>query len=607
MQLEHSRNRRPSRVKQSVRRSGPRTPVARLSSAQGGTPLERDVRTTMEAGLGADFSSVRIHTGRTAQEAAESLHATAYTVGRDVAFARGSYAPGSAEGRELLAHELTHVVQNGGGPNPAVGSAGPISVSEPTDATEREARDAARAVASGRTFRVTRSAGAQEAARCGGTTHPGCPCAQDDEPPLSVQRQTLTPPRTGQQRREENNAPLAEIQGLPMYDLLPRLAKLAEKVLSDEEAGRLVGGPRLVLAMQTVRAKMQRDLEFLLREKKRVETLPRDQIADIVNFLWGPNVGTSTALVNTDLEMDPIIAPPAGVRLPGEAARAGDGGITVDDESGPQGISDFEEDLPENRSRISGVVLDPETREIIGYRTSHADGISRLVDREGNFVVDAGAAVGVESEGLGPLDYVPTPSGVGKGAAGVGAKLLVKGALKKGAAAGGKVTLGAVLKMKNVAKAVAKKAISPHAEGKAFIQAIRFGKKRVSRTLSVEAAESLAKKFDKGRPVIAAEMNKRGVIGPFNSFSVFTRGHGGAYQAHHIIEQSVLKHLGHDVQKAPSIILTTGQHSPISTALAKKIPKDELEHMTKKEILDSYRKVYKGMPEWIAEVERYLE
>ncbi|WP_416566443.1 hypothetical protein [Nocardia testacea] len=408
------------------------------------------------------------------------------------------------------------------------------------------------------------------------------------------------------QRRGENNAPLAEIQGLPMYDLLPRLAKLAEKVLSDEEAGGLVGGPRLVLAMQTVRAKMQRDLEFLLREKKRVETLPRDQIADIVNFLWGPNVGTSTALVNTDLEMDPIIAPPASVRLPGEAARAGDGGITVDDESGPQGISDFEEDLPENRSRISGVVLDPETKEIIGYRTFHADGISRLVDREGNFVVDAGAAVGVESEGLGPLDYFPTPSGVGKGAAGVGAKLLVKGALKKGAASGGKVTLGAILKMKNVAKSVAKKAISPNAEGKAFIQAIRSGQ-RVGRTLSVEAAESLAKKFDKGMPVIAAEMNKRGIIGPFDSFSVFTRGHGGAYQAHHIIEQSVLKHLGHDVQKAPSIILTAGQHSPISTALAKKIPKDELEHMTKKEILNLYRKVYKDMPEWLAEVERYLE
>lgn len=315
------------------------------------------------------------------------------------------------------------------------------------------------------------------------------------------------------QRREENNAPLAEIQGLPMYDLLPRLARLGEQVLRDEEAGGLVGGPRLVLAMQTVRAKMQRDLEFLLREKNRVETLPRDQIADIVNFLWGPSVGTSIALVNTDLEMEPIIAPPASVRLPGEPAHAGDGGIVVDDESGPQGISDFEEDLPENRNRISGVVLDPETREIIGYRTFHADGISRLVDREGNFVVDAGVAIGVESEGLGPLDYVPTPSGVGKGAAGVAAKLLVKGALKKGTATGGKVTLGVILKMRSVAKAVAKKAISPNAEGKAFIQAVRSGQ-RVSRTLSVEAAESLTKKFDKGAPIVASELNKRGIIGP---------------------------------------------------------------------------------------------
>ncbi|WP_406224104.1 DUF4157 domain-containing protein [Streptomyces canus] len=145
MRLEHPQNRRPSRTKQSVRRSGPRTQVARLLSGQGGTPLEPDVRTMMEAGLGADFSSVRIHTGQTAQEMAESLHATAYTVGGDVAFARGSFAPGSAEGRELLAHELAHVAQNGVGPTPAAGSARTLSVSEPTDATEREARDAARA------------------------------------------------------------------------------------------------------------------------------------------------------------------------------------------------------------------------------------------------------------------------------------------------------------------------------------------------------------------------------------------------------------------------------------------------------------------------------
>ncbi|MEV6235518.1 hypothetical protein [Lentzea sp. NPDC051838] len=408
------------------------------------------------------------------------------------------------------------------------------------------------------------------------------------------------------QRSEENGVVLGKIQGLAMYDLLPRLAKLDEAVLRDEEAGRAVGGPRLVLAMQTVRAKMQRDLEFLIREKKRVETLPRDQIADVVNFLWGPNVGTSTALVNTELEMEPIIASPDSVQLPGEPPHGHDGGIIMDDESGPQGISDFEEDLPANRGRISGVVLDPETKEIIGYRTFHAEGISRLVDREGNFVVDAGAAVGVESEGLGPLDYVPTPGGAAKGAAGVGAKLIVKGALKKGAAKGTKVTLGLILKMKAVAKNVAKKAISPNAEGKAFIKAVNAGD-RVSRTLSCEAAETLVKKFDKGQPVMAAALNRRRVIGPFESFAVFTRGHGGKYQAHHIIEQAVLKHLGHDLQKAPSIILSSAQHTKISAVLADTIVKDELEHMTKQQILARYRKAYKGMPDWIAEVELYLK
>ncbi|MER5384406.1 DUF4157 domain-containing protein [Streptomyces sp. NPDC002688] len=194
MRLERARDLRTDRVNRSVRRSKPHTHVARLLSGQGGARLEPDVRAVMEASLGADFSSVRVHTGQTAQESAQLLHATAYTVGRDVAFARGTFAPRSAAGQELLAHELAHVVQNGAGTGPVGRSVGSLSVSEPTDATEREAREAARAVASGRTFRVTRSAAAQEVARCGGTTHPGCPCAED-ESPLFVQRQVMAPPR----------------------------------------------------------------------------------------------------------------------------------------------------------------------------------------------------------------------------------------------------------------------------------------------------------------------------------------------------------------------------------------------------------------------------
>jgi hypothetical protein len=61
--------------------------------------------------LGRDFSDVKIHTGPEADRAAKSVRAKAYTLGKHVVFAEGTYAPDSPEGRRLLAHELVHVVQ----------------------------------------------------------------------------------------------------------------------------------------------------------------------------------------------------------------------------------------------------------------------------------------------------------------------------------------------------------------------------------------------------------------------------------------------------------------------------------------------------------------
>lgn len=158
------------------RGAGSRARVARVLSGRDGVSLEPGVRAVMEARLGADFSRVRIHTGQVAQEAARSLDATAYAVGSDVAFARGAFDPRSAKGRQTLAHELAHVAQNGGvaeGGRSAV--PGPLSVSEPTDTSERQASDAARAVVSGGSYQVTRSL-------------PGRPCV-GGEPALHVQRQ----------------------------------------------------------------------------------------------------------------------------------------------------------------------------------------------------------------------------------------------------------------------------------------------------------------------------------------------------------------------------------------------------------------------------------
>jgi hypothetical protein len=94
-----------------------------------GLPLDAAARSFMEPRLGFDFSRVRIHTDAKSAESAGRVHALAYTVGRDIVFARDKYQLGSSEGRRLLAHELTHVVQQGAAhplrsPAPGLAAAG---------------------------------------------------------------------------------------------------------------------------------------------------------------------------------------------------------------------------------------------------------------------------------------------------------------------------------------------------------------------------------------------------------------------------------------------------------------------------------------------------
>lgn len=80
-----------------------------------GAAMEPGVRSSMEQALGHDFSSVRVHRDHAAERAASAIHARAFTVGSDVYFSSGEYRPASEAGRHLLAHELTHVVQQSGG------------------------------------------------------------------------------------------------------------------------------------------------------------------------------------------------------------------------------------------------------------------------------------------------------------------------------------------------------------------------------------------------------------------------------------------------------------------------------------------------------------
>ena len=100
----------------------------------GGQGLDHATQRRMESSFGADFSGVRIHHDARSDGLSQSLSARAFATGRDVFFRQGEYNPGTSSGRELLAHELTHVVQQNG-----AGVQRKMTVSEPGDPHEVEA------------------------------------------------------------------------------------------------------------------------------------------------------------------------------------------------------------------------------------------------------------------------------------------------------------------------------------------------------------------------------------------------------------------------------------------------------------------------------------
>lgn len=80
-----------------------------------GQPLAKSIREPMEQAFGADFSGVKVHTDTQSDQLNKSIQAKAFTTGQDIFFRQGTYNPGSSGGQELIAHELTHVVQQTGG------------------------------------------------------------------------------------------------------------------------------------------------------------------------------------------------------------------------------------------------------------------------------------------------------------------------------------------------------------------------------------------------------------------------------------------------------------------------------------------------------------
>ena len=84
------------------------------ASREGGLPMPEALRSQMESGFGADFSGVRLHTGSRSADLSRGIQAKAFTYGNDIFFNRGQYSPDTTAGQHLIAHELTHVVQQSG-------------------------------------------------------------------------------------------------------------------------------------------------------------------------------------------------------------------------------------------------------------------------------------------------------------------------------------------------------------------------------------------------------------------------------------------------------------------------------------------------------------
>jgi hypothetical protein len=114
---------------------------AKIDSTRGsGAAPDAGTQARLSPHLGS-FHDVTFHTDETADQLNRSVNAKAFATGTDVYFSKGSYNPGSADGDELIAHELAHVVQQRGAPN-----SGPLTVSQPGDDLEDEAERVAKSV-----------------------------------------------------------------------------------------------------------------------------------------------------------------------------------------------------------------------------------------------------------------------------------------------------------------------------------------------------------------------------------------------------------------------------------------------------------------------------
>jgi hypothetical protein len=216
-----------------------------------GQPLDPATRELMEPRFSHDFSRVRIHADARAAESAQAVGALAYTVGQDVVFAGGRYQPADQEGRRLLAHELTHTLQQGNA-RPAAA----LDIAAPDHPAENEANRAAGAVAAAS---VAGPLATRVSALLQRQAKPGASTAPSTAPPAAS---APTPAQIYQQA-------------------LPKVKTLDPAIFNLLSKATLGGGPQLVLTETTPGPSGAQPIVIEVKLESKLGSLPATKDAEM--------------------------------------------------------------------------------------------------------------------------------------------------------------------------------------------------------------------------------------------------------------------------------------------------------------------------------------
>jgi hypothetical protein len=156
-----------------------------------GQVLDTSTRRFMEARFGRDFGDVRVHTDERAAESAHAISAVAYTVGRDIVFGAGHYAPQSSDGRRLLAHELTHTIQQSERATPSVARLAAPPIRAGAHDTLQRVGECAGKSNTNCFGKCVHTSGIGGFCTWSGSIKTGCVCVPRDQPMLRAAKQFL--------------------------------------------------------------------------------------------------------------------------------------------------------------------------------------------------------------------------------------------------------------------------------------------------------------------------------------------------------------------------------------------------------------------------------